>query len=372
MDKFQHILQKQQEKLAWERAKSIDTDIAYWDFIEDYPESEYIERAKKALSIFEEENWEKARQQNSLESYREFLLKHPDSKYDNEAGVIIAQLNDDLNWKNVEAENDVWAYSHYVVNHPGGQYVDQAKQRLVVLQEEDVWQKAQLKHTVDSYKNYCKIYREGKYLEEAKQLIHLMEIESEEEHLWLRLNARPVSSYMRTYLEKFPFGKYSDEVRKLLKIAEAKENREKATWEEIQRQVKEKENALWSKAMNENTVEAYSSYIEKYPNGMYVKKAKQTIKNMKPNLKSGLEVSEQHDQQHRLLAITASVIAFATIIFSFFSFLTIFSGIFAFGLAGYAAWKSRHSDKVRELALFAMLMSFFSISIAIWMYLVDG
>ncbi len=72
------------------KTREIDTIEAYEEFIKNYPDSEFVNEAKKRIE--ELEDFEVAKTKNTIDSYRAFINKYPESEYVKETEASIRQI----------------------------------------------------------------------------------------------------------------------------------------------------------------------------------------------------------------------------------------------------------------------------------------
>ncbi|WP_164631741.1 hypothetical protein [Rhodopseudomonas sp. WA056] len=80
------------EVVAWARALSLDTLIAYRSYIDEFPDSKQAADAKSTIEEIDELKWLRALRQGSIAAYVEYLIEVPTGRWAESAARSIARL----------------------------------------------------------------------------------------------------------------------------------------------------------------------------------------------------------------------------------------------------------------------------------------
>ncbi len=112
------------------------------------------------------------------------------------------------------------------------------------LAEERLWQNALSTDSIKNYQEYLDNTTLGTYRQEAMKSINDLRLRTEEDELFQRIKSNEEINLIDSYRSQFPDGKYFDEVEAIFNRFEAEDQ------------------ALWERTQEENTVKAYSDYID--------------------------------------------------------------------------------------------------------------
>lgn len=101
------------------------------------------------------------------------------------------------------------------------------------------------------------------------------------------------------YISRFPEGKYIDQARDSIYAKDSRDKRKK------EQELKEKEKEAWKKAVSDENVEGYQSYINNYPNGDYITEARQKIDDFSENIENVRQDNEAWNVAVSLRSVTA-------------------------------------------------------------------
>jgi len=153
----------------YQKAKRINTIDAYLQFIQENPQSEFIEVAKIKIDSL---RFEKLALKDSTQLYEDFLTKYPDSNFRSRVETKLESLK----YQNACYENTIQAYEAYLINYPHGKFRSQINDKL----EHRIYQNACSLNTIQSYKNYLQNYPNGNHSELVRSNIQKL-IEKENE-----------------------------------------------------------------------------------------------------------------------------------------------------------------------------------------------
>lgn len=126
------------------------------------------------------------------------------------------------------------------------------------------------------------------------------EQERQDRDYWSRVGANGTENGLRAYLNRFPNGIFASEARRQL--------------DEIERQqqlvAEQQDRDAWGYATSQNTLEAYQTYAQDYPNGLFISEAKHRISQLsQPQIPPNVLVqAERQEQGLNLNAFTRQLI----------------------------------------------------------------
>ncbi|MBU3934404.1 hypothetical protein KKC00_00310 [Patescibacteria group bacterium] len=216
--------------------------------------------------------YKKATKSNSIEAYRQFVSEYPENENTSEAKKKIEELF----WQQKKIKNTISGYETYLQEYSDGKYVKEAKIKI----EDMIWHSAK---TAQDYKQYLKKYSVGKYAKDAGVKI--------EDILWVNVQATNNLAAYDRYLSQYPDGRFVLEASTLAEESawqDAIKKNEKILYEVFIARftnsvhladAKQKvENFIWDEAENARTnILLYRKYLDRYPNGLYAKKAEDCV-----------------------------------------------------------------------------------------------
>ena len=222
---------------ALDKAKQIDTVVAYDEFIRDYADSEYVEEARdlRELSLFHE-----AKAQDSVRAYQKYLREYDRSRL-GQNFRLREQANaaiDRLRYEEAMDIGTIQAYNRYLRLHPNGSFTTQVN----INREKLLFAQAEQESTLRAYDSYLSEYPYGKSAPKAHKF--------REELFFAQANQASTPVAYASYLSQYPNGQFA---------AKARSAHEKL---------------LFEQAEQYSTVSAYDYYINEYPNGKFIKQAR--------------------------------------------------------------------------------------------------
>ncbi len=120
--------------------------------------------------------WAEAKAANTLAGYRQFLEAFPESNYVQEARKQIAGLEEEAAWNRAKTINTLAAYDDYLDAYPQGRYAEEAEERMEALDEEKAWRQAVARASLVGFRKYLRAYPAGKYSGEARERIQELKV----------------------------------------------------------------------------------------------------------------------------------------------------------------------------------------------------
>jgi hypothetical protein len=251
------------ERDSWLRANKENTRVEYESYVEQFPKSDNIQKAKERLSklveaenkvhqewliLIEKEAWEKALRLNTKNSYKVYL-----SNYSNHLHSVEAKgkIEDIKLWEKSQKKDTIEAYKEYCTKFKNGQYVKEAKDKQqILISDKEAWAEAKDINTLISYNKYLLKFPYGEFVEEADIIIFKINQISQEKETWKKKKNENTTKGYEEYLSLYSKGIYAKEAKE--KIEDIK---------------------FWDKSQKKDTIEAYKEYCTKFGNGQFVKEA---------------------------------------------------------------------------------------------------
>lgn len=132
----QQIKDQNLERAVWELAQRDNNIDAYLNYIDEYPQGDYVEEAQAELMKLkgnEAEAWENLKTSESSVEFYDFLELYPQSPYER----MVKQRLDSLLWESSLKENSSQGYADYInmstTGEITGQYIGEAQKRYSML-----------------------------------------------------------------------------------------------------------------------------------------------------------------------------------------------------------------------------------------------
>ncbi len=111
------------QSLLWNQANEKNTISDYEQFVEQYPDSQYVEQAQKNI---EKLYWLEISSKGNIEDVKKFIELYPDGEYVTEARNRFEYLI----WDQASSQNDKEKIREYLRLYPSGRYIEQARDKL--------------------------------------------------------------------------------------------------------------------------------------------------------------------------------------------------------------------------------------------------
>ncbi|MCP4367120.1 MAG: hypothetical protein GY797_03240 [Deltaproteobacteria bacterium] len=268
------LLKEQKVKYDWGRAKKLNTENAYHQFIRSHNGDPLSSEAEQKIIDL---RWVEARSRNTKHSLNDFVASYPDSVYILEAKTQITEID----WKQVTEEGTIESLDSFVQKYPQSKHVSEA-QRLI----EDVsWKEAILTNGRSDYVQFIKTFPTSKYRRVAEERIH--------EFDWSEFEASPSVEQYRKYAKAYPGKVRTDEnlsqIAKLVwnKVSTIDKRSSYANFVDefpespFAQQANGKLHEIdWRFAQAEGTRVNYEDFVTKYPQSGHASEAKNLIKRL--------------------------------------------------------------------------------------------
>ena len=175
------------DEAAWVAALERDTLAAYREYLEEWPDGKFRDKAQEQVDRFDNEAWAVAQQADSVRGYEDYLESWPEGLHADEARSRIAEIKaaEDARqraareareaearaWSKASGADTVPAYQEYLDGFPGGANAEAARARIASLQasaaDQAAWDAASAANRADSYQQYLNAFPQGQYAAEA-------------------------------------------------------------------------------------------------------------------------------------------------------------------------------------------------------------
>jgi outer membrane protein assembly factor BamD (BamD/ComL family) len=254
----------------------------YKRFVDLYPDSHLATDARERAH---NTHYELAKKQNSISGYSVYLENYPNSGHTKEFRL----KKDELTFQDDRFLNNIERLKAWIENNPESTFLDKAKIRL----EELMFAQAKHDRNVESLERYIAKYHQGRFIADAKQIIEDIKYEQAQ-------HTDTIDSFKK-YLDEYPNGKYIEDAIKriderkfiaLLKSEDIELLSDHVKSETNQKRIQLVKNRIdelyFKKADNTNNevdaIKMHEKYLQKYPNGLYVEKAKAGIEDLSFNI----------------------------------------------------------------------------------------
>ena len=183
-----------------------------------------------------------------------------------------AAMNDDSAFQNAQMTDTKQSYSIYLENYPDGSHVTEAEERIAAIEEEEVAQR----ETLAIKKQESEADRKKRLAEDEAAKLKAEEegrIRQDDSAYQFAEMTNTTQAYT-IYLKKYPNGRHAEEASNKLEALDAEAAAKiKAEAEEAAKG----DDQAFLLASNENTKQAYSTYLINYVNGIHSEEARNRI-----------------------------------------------------------------------------------------------
>jgi len=151
------------------------------------------------------------------------------------------------------------------------------------LTEEQLWITALQQKDESSYQAYVDAYPQGQYATQAQAVIDSLQTVTQanikaESAAWSKAEKTNTITAYQNYLNTYPDGNKVTIAKEKIAALKADQSEAEAT---AQKKAEEKEDKVWARCVRKKEVVVYEDYLRKYPEGRYIGKAKDAIKDLK-------------------------------------------------------------------------------------------
>jgi len=144
------------DEKAWDNALQLNSINAYSRYLEQHPQGGHAEEARQAISkiqqqqaqekqAIEQKAWQAAQRENTITAYQDYLQKYPNGQYIVNANTAIQFLKQDHKqqakkteqtaFQSAKTQHSIAAYRKYLVSYPNGQYQKEALRAIKRLEQ---------------------------------------------------------------------------------------------------------------------------------------------------------------------------------------------------------------------------------------------
>ena len=204
---------KEEEKAAYELACRVGTVIAYNEFLDDYPESEYAEDINNRIK--EHDLWSAACTTNTIAAYQNYLDNSKFKSYEKAAKDSIKELQSVEAWNKAKASKNLDTVLAFVSTYPNSSKLSEANLIIHQLKGVKYYNEGNLSSAYDEFK-----LAGGKSaLENSNQALYDKAFEY---HEYKSVIEKPTESGLVSFMSTYPSSQYYNEVSNKLAILKAK------------------------------------------------------------------------------------------------------------------------------------------------------
>jgi len=212
----------------------------------------------------EENRWQTAQEHNTSEAYEQYLADYPQ-------GTFTEQAQENLAWLQTKQENTTAAYNKFKQEYPQSNKLNDAENEIQKLQLDST---LALNNT-QSLRAYIQQYPQGNYTEKTKIKLDVLvqdsiknaKLYAQDKAAYDKAKRKNTESAYQTYINNYPQGQYLKEAKQQIVYLNNEE-------------LRKADDYAWKKAKRTGTKESYQTYINNYPQGQYLSQAKTAIKNI--------------------------------------------------------------------------------------------
>lgn len=175
------------DEAAWVAALEKDTLEGYRDYLSEFPDGKFTDKAQERIDIYDNRDWATAEQRNTIAGYEDYLSAWEDGLHADKARERMAEMKaamdaaerdaaeraarERADWQRAAEANTVASYQTYLEQHPAGTNATEARSRIASLRasaaDNSAWQAADTAGTVEAYQQYLTSFPQGAYVAQA-------------------------------------------------------------------------------------------------------------------------------------------------------------------------------------------------------------
>lgn len=135
---YQRYIHQQKEEECFCQLQDVTNPEYFQDFLIQYPESEHYAEVKKRMELLiqEKRDWDTAHTQHTRIAFFKFLQTYPNSKYK----IKCEHILDSLDWKETLDIGSIEAVADYLKKRPGGLFAEEANEKINELSRSKITQ----------------------------------------------------------------------------------------------------------------------------------------------------------------------------------------------------------------------------------------
>lgn len=175
------------DEAAWVAALETDTLAGYREYLAEFPDGKFVDKAQEQIDVYDNRDWTTAEQRNTIVGYEDYLAAWDNGLHAEKARERIAEMKaaqtaaerdaaergarEKADWQQAAQTNTVASYQTYLGKHATGPNADTARSRIAAMQaraaDNAAWQAADNAGTADAYERYLTSFPQGAYVADA-------------------------------------------------------------------------------------------------------------------------------------------------------------------------------------------------------------
>lgn len=175
------------DEAAWVRALERDTLEGYRDYLAEFPDGKFADKAQEQIDIYDNRDWATAEERDTIAGYEDYLAAWENGLHADKARERIAEMKaardaaerdaaerdarEKADWDQAARDNTVASYQTYLSKHPTGPNAQEARNRIAAIQasaaDQAAWEAAQSANRAESYEQYLTSFPQGAYVAQA-------------------------------------------------------------------------------------------------------------------------------------------------------------------------------------------------------------
>lgn len=207
---------RQEEEQRYKAACRDNTIPAYKTFIRLYPNSRFSADVRKR--ILDYNLWEKAKNVNTDEAYQQYLKNSSLKCFESEAKTAMAKLEIERQrevdrYAQVCQANTLSQYNEFLATYPKSRFKEDIQKRI---KDSDLWQKARNKNTIGGYELYLATSKYKCFEKEAKKGIEEINASKEWKFVCNSMDIAALEKFMKKYVSTSFYAVASRRVHELI------------------------------------------------------------------------------------------------------------------------------------------------------------
>lgn len=175
------------DEAAWVAALEKDTLEGYREYLTEFPEGKFADKAQEQIDIYDCRDWATAEERNTIVGYEDYLAAWEEGLHADKARERIAEMKaaqtaaerdaaeraarERADWQAAAQANTIESYQTYLSKHATGPNADTARSRIAAMQasaaDTAAWQAADAAGTADAYERYLTSFPQGAFVAQA-------------------------------------------------------------------------------------------------------------------------------------------------------------------------------------------------------------
>lgn len=179
------------DEAAWVQALEKDTLDGYREYLAEFPEGRFADKAQEQIDIYDNRAWATAEQRNTIAGYEDYLTDWEDGLHADKARERVAEMKaamdaaerdaaeraarERADWTQAARDNTVASYQTYLDQHPTGVNAGEARSRIATMRasaaDTAAWNAAKAANQADAYQQYLTSFPQGAFVAQAMTAI---------------------------------------------------------------------------------------------------------------------------------------------------------------------------------------------------------